>query len=925
MTRKILLCLLVFIFVPVLLFSSTTGKISGRVIDKDTGKPLAGANIVVVGTILGAAADMKGYYFIVNLPPGVYSVKATSMGYRGVVQTNVQVIIDHTTPLNFELSPTVILGETVEIVAKRPLLEKDVTSSQTVTTAEQIDAMPVNTYQQVLVTTPGFVEFGGGVERAFTVRGGRTNEMSVMIDGFYVNDPIGGGVGSDVANVGIAEMAVMTGTYNAEYGNALSAVLNIVTKEGGRDYSGRVRFRTDKYVNPHKYEYLYKRLRDGKEWIAVDDEGNDIGTVAEEGTAPAVPGQNKYDPHYWETRTKEVNDFDTYRPDFYLGGPIPFLGRKNTFFVSGDALDTDTYLGWTGMPYIKERRLNGKLIFRPHKSMKLALGGIYSWGRSKTYSHSRKYVPGQNPTNYEESYMFNTTLTHTLSPSTFYTFRGSRFTTSYERHVYDEEEFFSYQDASGEWQIFNPDGEYTGAAEYDPNDEEYEFEKGEWVYERDEEGNVVDSTWSHMSGVSYEDTKSIITTAKLDLTSQVSQVHQFQTGFEIQQLDIDYLYISYPMEPPPIYVEKYHHKPLEAAAYLQDKMEFERWGMVINAGLRLEYVDTKGQYYVDPMNPTSSEIKDVEKRVHLLPRLGFAHPITDRAVLHFAYGQFIQNPDYNHLYEFENTDYGLYPYPDMAVSGDYTWVGNANLKPERTVSYEVGVNTKVTETMSIDLTLYYKDIYDYIGLRRYLASPVSYHRRVNEDYANSRGIELRLNKRFSNFFGATINYVYSRAEGNASNTTSAYDDWYLFSVYRTYPPKKTVTLRWDQTHTANFVLMFGKPGNWNVTFTGNYGSGLPYTPLSSRGIRIDEPYSARMPWTLNTGVRANKNFKWLGLDFILWADMTNLLNKANVLSVWGYTGKPDATTSSSHTKDYIDRPNHIGPPRTLELGLSVGF
>jgi len=782
-----------------------------------------------------------------------------------------------------------------------------------------------------LVTAPGFVESGTGLNRDFNVRGGRNEEMAIMIDGFYVEDPLMGGAGSDVAQVGIAELTVMTGTFNAEYGEAMSGVLNIVTKEGGSDYRGRFRFRTDKYVNRHTYEDVYKHLQNGRDWVVMED-GEVAGTVSDAGTQAVIPGQNKKSEEYWYTRETKVNDFNTFRPDFQFGGPLPFLPMGNSFFIAGDMLETDTYLGWTGIPFQKERRANAKLILKPMRSMKLVLGGVYGWQEFKNYSHSDKYTPDNVNTNYDTNYMLNMSFTHTLSASTFYTVRASRFNSHRSRYRYGQEDYFSEQDADGEWHVlsYNPDtgeydGEYTGAADITPPDEEYEFNKGWWDFDTDDEGNVIDSTWTTGGGAVWEDRKNIITTAKLDITSQATKTHQFKAGFEVKQVDINYHYVSGPYNPPPFYQEKYHHKPLEGSAYLQDKMEFEDWGMVINAGIRLDYMDTKAKYYDDPHSPIASDVQEADKKIYLSPRLGFAHPITDRAVLHFAYGHFYQIPQYQYLYWFENEDYANYPYPNMLVDEVYTQAGNANLKPEKTIAYEVGVEAKLTEDMSIDFTLYYKDIFDYVAFRQYQAVPVSYFRIANMDYGNAKGVEVTLKKRFSRFFGGQVNYTYSRAEGNAANVTSHYNDWYSFSVYRTYPPNKTIIMDWDQTHTLNFVLTFAKPGNWSVNFTGNMGSGLPYTPLSSRGVRIDEPNSARMPWTMNVNMRASKRFDWLGMEYMLYADVTNLLGKRNILSVWGNTGEADHTNDWDDTQDFIQRPHMIGRPRTLELGLSIGF
>lgn len=921
--RQVVLLLFLVLLMSTIANSGTTGKISGVVKDKSTGDPLPGASVIIEGTTMGAAADGNGYYFIINVPPGKYRVKAMMMGYKSTVTTDVQVVIDLTTKADFQLEQTVIEGQVVVVTAERPLIEKDVTSSSTITTSEQIDKMPVSTFNQVLVITPGFVESGSGQNREINVRGGRTNELAFMIDGFYVEDPLFGGMGSDVANVGISELAVLTGTFNAEYGEAMSGILNIVTKEGSSNYSGRIRFFTDKFVNPHQYNYLHKYLDEDGRW--TDRNGN---YVTGEYNAQTTPGTNLFDPNFWEQRTENETDFNKFHTEVNIGGPIPFIGRRNTFFIAGDALDSDTYLGWTGQPYQKERRGNAKIVLSPINSLKLTLGAVGGKKRYRNYSHTNKYVPQNTGTNFDDNLMLNGTLTHQISPSTFYSFKSSVFYSSRNYYKYNASDFFSVQGENGEWQIFNDNGVYTGLADISPSDQEYEFDSVFW--------SAGDSAWTSGGGAVWEDRKNTITSGKFDITSQATKVHQVKLGVELKQTHLQYHYVYGPYLAIPD-VQKYDHKPIEGSAYVQDKMEFDNLGIVINAGLRLDYMDTKAKYIFDPHKPTAETVidpltgeerknlTDAEKKLYVSPRLGFAHPVMDKAVLHFAYGHFYQVPQYSYLFLTENMDDPNYPFPNMAINGIYTQLGNANLTPEKTIAYELGLETKLAENISFDVTFYYKNIYDYTTFRRYQAVPVQYHRFINQDYANSKGVEITLKKRFSNYFGGQINYTLSKAEGNASDVTSSFNDWYNFSVNKTYPPKKTINMPWDQTHTVNFVVDVGKPKNWGVNIVGNFGSGLPYTPLSSRGVRIDEPNSARKPWTMTVDLRATKDIKWAGIDFVLYADFENIFNRRNVYQVYGSTGKPDVNANWDYSVDWITIPYFWGAPRTFQVGLSAGI
>jgi len=237
---------------PILLYSGTTGKIAGIVKDKETGEPLMGVNVIIEGTMMGAATDMVGEYYVINVPPGNYSVKASIIGYKVFTVSKVRVVPDLTTKVDFTLEQEVIAGETVTIVAEKPLIQKDVTFSGSMTTAEEIVNMPVNSFADVMSLSSGFIVYGkGSVDAAepegIHVRGGRSNEIGYMIDGFYVKDPYSGGAAADVPTQGIQDLSVITGTFNAEYGEAMSGIVNIVTKEGPPAYHGLLRFSSDQF------------------------------------------------------------------------------------------------------------------------------------------------------------------------------------------------------------------------------------------------------------------------------------------------------------------------------------------------------------------------------------------------------------------------------------------------------------------------------------------------------------------------------------------------------------------------------------------------------------------------------------------------------------------------------------------------------
>ena len=231
----------------------------------------------------------------------------------------------------------------------------------------------------------------------------------------------------------------------------------------------------------------------------------------------------------------------------------------------------------------------------------------------------------------------------------------------------------------------------------------------------------------------------------------------------------------------------------------------------------------------------------------------------------------------------------------------------------------------LSEDMVASTTIFYKDIYNYITSTIFDADPVQYALFLNNDYGNSRGIELSLRKRYTNRFEGSIMYTYSRAEGNAGNEFTHWNEAYSASVLGTYPARKTITLPWDQPHILNLLLDYRSPGNWGLNLIGNYGSGLPYTPRDARGRALDERNSARLPETLNIDVRLNKDLKFGGVNYRFYADILNLLDRENVFRVFSTTGKPNESANPGASLEGQDRPNYYAPPRSIELGIQLQF
>jgi len=858
--RIIVLCLIIIITItPALIFAGTVGKIAGVVKDASTGETLPGCNIVIEGTTMGSATNINGEYFIINIPPGTYTLKATIVGFRVVRVTNVRVKVDLTTEINFEMEPSTLeIGEVV-VVAERPLIQKDITSKLSIVSSDEIINMPVEDFQGVLSTKAGFTT---DAEGNLHVRGGRVGEIAYMIDGMYVDDPLYGGFQGMVNNDAIEEMIILSGTYNAEYGNAMSSIVNIVTKEGSEKISGKFEY-TSAMLNqsPYRkknpfdgvkdsYEYEEKNVTDGMEFKPLDLDIPINGTL-----------------------------------NLSLSGPLFFVPNLY-FFVSGRYKNEDSYLPHG---YNLQRDAFGKLTYNISPSFKLSFSYQSTENKNQSYSHAWKYLSENQAHSVQNTDRLGLTLTHTINNSLFYTAQFSRFVNKLNTQVQDK-----------------LPGDYIRS------------QTGETVY-----------FYVRGDDSQYADDRTTTYTGKFDLTFQANKYNLFKGGLEFKTHEIKVHEESQPWEGGAQYKDQYVKYPFELAGYLQDKIEYDY--LIVNLGLRLDYADPKATmwddirrfgHFDDDNNWIIATETNVDPKIQLSPRIGLAHPITDVAVLHFSYGHFFQNPNYNSLY------YNLH----RDLSSSLPLVGNPGVKAQKTVAYETGIKYKLSDDWALDVSAWYKDITDLLSTLHITYLSKGYVVFYNSDYASVKGFDLTLRKRYSDYFSGSIDYTYMIAKGNNSQPLGGY----INAFQQEEIPHQEFYLDFDQRHDVSVTVNFNIPRNQGPEIFGfkpfsdiflsilfQASSGLPYTPYVDPTVRI-EVNSGRKPWTSTLDFRLTKRIWFSDLALAFFLEVTNVFDKQNVRYVYSRTGKPFDTglpglVGSSPDANY--NPNHVGPPRIIKAGF----
>jgi len=270
------------------IMATTTGKIAGVVKDGETGQPLPGVNVIIMGTSFGASTDVDGRYFIINLPAGKYDVQASMIGYRATIMRDVQVISGLTAEVDYNLALQVLEAEeAVEVVAERPVVQRDLTSGRSIVSSEEIENMPVESVSGVIGTKAGVITDNSG---GLHIRGGRSGEVVYMIDGVPMTNPAGSSIAVSLENQSIQELQILSGTFNAEYGQAMSGIINIVTKEGSDKYAGAI----SSYIG---------------DYYTTNTDVFEFGD--------------------------ELDILNMYNINGSLSGPMPFMGNKFSFFLSG--------------------------------------------------------------------------------------------------------------------------------------------------------------------------------------------------------------------------------------------------------------------------------------------------------------------------------------------------------------------------------------------------------------------------------------------------------------------------------------------------------------------------------------------------------------------------------------------------------------
>jgi len=1005
-----LVCLALFIYHGATL-AGITGKVAGVIKDASTGEPLPAVNVVIEGTTLGGATDNEGHYFIINIPPGTYSLQASMVGYTVESKTGVIVNVDHTTPVDFNLRVTAIAGEEVTVTAEREIVPMDISASHIIADAEQIVEVPM------ITNIAQYVHLQAGVEGDY-IRGGGLDQTQFMVDGLTVVDNRTNQPMMMVNLSAVKELNIIQGGFNPEYGNVRSGLINVVTKEGSPGvYHGSFDFRISPPHLKHSGASLFSAdnyymrpyLDPDVMWVGTANGPWDKETQEQ---YPTFIGWNKYSenllsdndptndrtpeecrdlflwrhtlpgsaalaPEGYDRKERQYGNKPDWNVDVSFGGPLPYIGKylgKLSFFASYRN-NWEMFGLPTSNEYFRDENFQMKFTSRITNSMKLTVEAMYGeinsvcmtrrgvyddqWLRSGDAIFSAPVANNENEGRglYMPSFLNpfdvyrNTqglSFDHVLSPSTFYNVRISNVRIKNfcaGAHRMRDTEIVRYFGNTPVDEV--PYGfAYIGG---NLTMQDNMFREGPFACSRD-----------------YSEVNTL--NAKFDLTSQVDRYNQIKVGlmFNYDDLNAHYGYDQQYLPSGTQFVI-WRHFPYRVGSYVQDKLEFE--GMIANFGLRLDYnepncdwytVDRYSEYFKKQYKDVFTQVAPKEPaKGHLViqPRLGVSHPISENAKLYFNYGHFYSMPPSSDMYRIH---YG-------AEARGITFIGNPSADLPKTVAYELGVEYNVRNLFLIHLAGYYKDVSDQtgsVGYRDYDGS-VNYSTTENNNYADIRGFELRLDKRFGRWITGWLNYNYMVTTSGYIGRKQYYEDPLQQRLYGLQNPYQERPLA---RPVARANLNFRTPVGWGPAMVGikplgdiristlfqwKAGSYVTWDPLQTYELQNNLQWKGEYYFDS----RLSKRMRFGKYSIEVFADIKNLfdtkyiqtqgfINSADSQRYYeslhlhmyegedyqaaGYTpGNDKPGDRKSEDKPYINMPNRdfltYLNPRTIFFGLKVDF
>ncbi len=1019
MKRRLLSLATVALLAPLAVQAQTVGTLAGKVTN-EKGESVRGATIKILGTspTRGAVSKEDGSFLIAGVRADVYDIQITSVGYSTYLNKGVRISVDQTTTLNARLQSSVSRTDSVFVSARADVVVAERVGKQTSMTGEQMQRSARTNIQGAVALSSGVTT--GGVN-GFSIRGGRANETSIRVDGVEVSDPFSGGFGTTnssyyptVSTMAVEEVQVISSGFGADYGDVLSGVVNTVTRNGRNDrYEGTFNFRTgvpalygsSEPVTVKKAGTEIDTTLPGAKLLSSGSKIYEFGfggPILEQLTF-FIAGKLQSVPY--SGSSYEVFDMS----EQYAQQRAQVAQQVWGFSLK------PTNLGALPHQEVLNRHLNAKFKLGLTESIFLELGGELGLTSSETgdwnsiYQFDNPRFANGGDTTVQSGVLerdaqqvnqntiinrANVRYFQTLDASSYFEVSGSwvrhmneigKKDESKDYGLFDTYDIYLPEDADNDNVIdryANPETDVALNQYYPDRISSFGRNPLTGLYEGPETGGASQNPYGLIDGsfpvhgnsrsLEVREAMSIGLKGNYETNFQLGEVQtQVKSGFEFTQTTLRRHENNLPWEGNPFFdvygydvsyfnsdttgtlrnFFKEPYKPIEGALYVQTRFDYK--SILFQPGVRFDFLNPNTKVppsrraTIDDVVLGLKSAEDATVKFQVSPRIGVSYPVTDNSQFRVNFAMMFKMPEFNNLYDNAFGD---------AQRGNQLF-GNPNIDPQKVLIYEMGYEAQIADNYYIDVSAYYRDIYNQTGVTYVPAIPSPYIIYSVAEYGNVRGLEITARRLLSDNFGLELNYTLQKAVGTASEPGANYSvligsvDPYTGEQQKL--PLTEYPLNYDQTHklTGTLSLVWGDgegPSigglkilqNSDITFTSTFTSGLPYTRETERGQPTTEYNSQRLPSTFSTEIHLERGIKlrdFFGdgvgnLELSLYADVFNIFNATGPIGVrysrslaatggsrYSITGDPNSDGVGMNRKigDFIATPHYreIDPNR----------
>ncbi len=950
-----------------------TGKVEGHVRDQG-GEPIQNAQVRIVNTTFATATNGQGYYFFNNVPPGEVSIQAAFVGYQKTEVRSVRVLGGQTLTQDFALEQQTITIDSLVVMARRnDLVPRDAVTTKQIIDGQYSAALPVDNINSLIAIQPGVNATPAG---AISIRGGRVDEAAVYVDGvptspgYRGNAFVGsGGTALTVPENGFIEASVTTGSSSAEVGNAQAGIINIETRSGSAAFRGNFGYETDEPFGVNHSQGL-NRLQGSFSGPLRENLTFFMSGVLQ-GTQSPVPGFGQADyPIFVQAgidTTVAVPNATTTNADTSFVGVSQFAiytGNCDAFSGSANSRIAANYgAGCQGarLPSAAatQYQLAGKLNYTFGAGNRLFLSSQRSQNQGRNFNYLGLYNPQaltgfravnnnltlgwtQNLARSAEralaldvalSYQTDQTIASPLTrqseidtrnPFGGFILGGLDFQWDFDNFPVNDELINNFR--------LNTPGSRRSPLDLE-NRDQYgvidSYRNNAYGVTGFTEGGFASSSGPGARRLSLYKEKRYIGKANLDW--QLDRYNRIKLGGRFTQYDL----LSYSHNlVSQAFSDAFHEKPVAYDLFVEDRLDLG--DVVLVGGLRYDSYDSRASRPADfprissapdfdPADPTAGWVRD-QSHSYLSPHIQVSFPVTERTNFRLSYSHAVQAPDFGVVLTGINTD--------LAITNT-NHVYGSDLDFGKSITFEFGIRHAFSDDMVLDISAYNKDNLSNAAGRLISKFDPLFGRNqdirvmTTADFGNTRGVDVRLDRRIGRFFNGVVAYTYQDAKNTGSNPFT-YINFGSRIVNQVSggnqpPPQSIFPTATSRPHslTGSFALTLPEDfregttlgsilGNVGITALFRYASGTAYTrcPQESgnQGVLSGQVcarqfegdfFGARTPSTKQLDMRFTKGFALGGLDLTAYLDARNILNFRNVLAVF--------TT----TNDVVDREEQI--------------